>query len=194
MNVPIELVGTNINVLARPRGRSCPRVSFDPQAEADEPVNPTTLHNLGLAAEGEFAYADSDSEALIDLALQDSDPEVATSALGELTQRDSDDARAVAQQILQREPWDHHLSAYALTVLYSRDPDAAFEAMQRMLSASADKSIYQALIEHVLSDRSRYIDGVGRQFAAALAERLTAAVVNQLDGDEVLQFLTLYKS
>jgi hypothetical protein len=157
-------------------------------------MNPTTLHNLGLASEGEFAYADSDSEALIALALQDSDPEVATSALGELTQRDSDDARAVAQQILQRDPWDHHLGAYALTVLYSRDPDAAFEAMQRMLRASADKSIYQALIENVLSDRSRYIEGAGREFAAELAARLTEPVVHQLDHDDVSQFLALYRS
>jgi hypothetical protein len=156
-------------------------------------VNPTTLHDLGLAAEGQFAYGDSDPEALKDLALQDSDAEVATSALGELAQRDSDDARRVAHAILQRDPWDQHLSAYALTVLYSRDPDAALEAMQRMLLGSADKAIYQALIENVLSDRSRYIDGVGRQFAAALAERLIENVVNQLDHDEVSQFLTLYK-
>jgi hypothetical protein len=109
-----------------------------------------------------------------------------------LTQRDSDHARAVAQTILQRDPWDLHLSAYALKVLYARDADAGFEAMQRIARVTTDKSIIGAMIENVLSDSARYINSVGRDLAAKLAAQLTEDVASQLDPDEVSEFLSLH--
>jgi len=45
----------------------------------------TTLENLLRTSEGDFDYNKIDSESLSDLALQESDPVAATSALGELT-------------------------------------------------------------------------------------------------------------
>jgi hypothetical protein len=65
--------------------------------------------------------------------------------------------------------------------------------MQSMLATAPDKSIYEALIDNVLSDRSRYADGVGREFGSELADRPTENLVRQLDPDDISQFLALYR-
>lgn len=132
----------------------------------------TTLENLLRMSEGDFDYNKIYSESLSNLALQESDPVAATSALGELTQRDSDDARITAQAILQKNPWDAHLTAYALTVLYSRDAEAGLHAMEQVLNAATEKTIIEALIENVLSDEKNFRDGAGVSFVSRLAKHL----------------------
>lgn len=146
------------------------------------------MKNLLSASEGEFSYEDSAVDALVELALQDSDAAVATSALGELTQRDSDDARKVAHEILARAQWDAHLTAYALTVLYRRDPESAFGFMQKVIDTATEKPVFESLIDNVLSDPERYQDEPGQGFVRALRRKLEEHASALSGSDEVAEF------
>jgi hypothetical protein len=148
----------------------------------------TTLDNLVRASAGALDYGSIDATSLIDLALQESDAEVATSALGELSPHD---ARDTALEILRRPVWDSHLTAFALTLLYVRDPEAAFEMMKKFGYTANEKPIIEALIENILSDQERFQTGEGRRFAGELASRIATEQV-ALDPDDLSQFNALY--
>src|SRR3569832_475159 len=150
-------------------------------------MNPSTMENLLRASEGEFSYADGSSAALVDLALQDSDGAIATSVLGELAQRVSNDARTVAAEILRRDSWDPHLTAYAHTVIYLRDPELAFSFMQKLVETVADKPIFEAMIDNVRLDAARFQQGEGHRFLEALRRKIAlpqslVALADELGG------------
>jgi hypothetical protein len=151
-------------------------------------MNASTMENLLRASEGEFSYSDSTSAALVELALQDSDAAIATSALGELTQRDSDEARSVALEILRRTQWDAHLTAYALTVLHSRDPVSALRVMQELVQTVTDKPVFEALVENVQSEPERYEHGPGLHFVDTLQRKLEEHAAALEGSEEIAQF------
>ena len=153
-----------------------------------EVMNRSTMANLLSASEGEFSYSDSPADALVELALQDSDAAIATSALGEWAQRDSDDARQVACAILSRVQWDAHLTAYALTVLYSRDPQSAFGFMQKLVDTVKERPVFEALIDNVLSDPEHYEREPGQGFVRSLLHKLEEHASTVSGSDEVATF------
>src|SRR6476659_5212156 len=108
--------------------------------------------DLLLLPDDAIDYKALAADVLLDLATQDSEPYLATSALGELSRRGAPEARTAALAILAHEPWDRYLSAFAIGVLCRIDCGQATEVMHRLLGKTNDPKILGAMIECVLSD------------------------------------------
>jgi len=155
-------------------------------------MNSLTQHNLDLASEGALDYASLPPEALADLALQQSSPDAATSALGELTQRRVPEIVVnVAAEILQRPRWDDHLTAYAVAVLFPRDNPAGLKAMIRLLEMKPSETIAEELIDNVLSEPRLFESGEGHRFVVALARYLVDQTWREIDGERVAEVVAL---
>ena len=150
-----------------------------------------TIDDILRIPDENFDYGALDTQRLVGLALQRYEPWLATSALGELAQRGAPETADAATTILRAEPWDVRLTAYALTILFNRDPELAIREMTRIITTQDAPAILAAMIENVLSARERFDTGTGRDFAIKLAERLLRVPPDESieDGNE---FLAIY--
>jgi hypothetical protein len=105
------------------------------------------------------------------LAIQEFEPFVATTALGELAIRRADEGRPAALAILEHD-WDRYLTAYALTILFSYDPDAAIDRMATRLPPCQDAVVVAAMVENVMADSTRFEDVRGTELVRLLRERV----------------------
>lgn len=105
------------------------------------------------------------------LAVQEFEPFIATTALGELAIRRADEGRRAALEILAHD-WDRHLTAYALTVLFAYDPTSTIAQMSTRLPQCEDPKILGAMVENVMSDWTLFENAAGRAFVRALSKRL----------------------
>lgn len=117
-------------------------------------------------------YMPLDASTLHELAIQDSEPYIATSALAELGARGGPEARAAASAILSREPWDRHLFAFAITTLCDVDRASATETMSTLLDGTSDSKILGAMTECVLFDPDHFSTGAARAFGKRLAAKV----------------------
>ena len=150
------------------------------------------VDELLLLTYDEIDFTNIDNGSLYHLERQTQDPFIATSALGELSQRDTPQTRAAATAILES-PWDQHLAAYATTILYGIDKDESIRRMSAMIDRCPDPKVLGAMVENVLSDRERF----ERDDVRWLLHRLVTSVKNMAadafsDMEERAEFLALY--
>lgn len=101
--------------------------------------------------------------------------------------------RDVAEAILQRAPWDDYLTAYALEILFARDPEAGRREMMRLVQTSQHPTVPESMVENVLSDRERFEDAAGKELVAQLATKLAGAKVKSFKNPELTgEFLQRY--
>jgi uncharacterized protein with von Willebrand factor type A (vWA) domain len=152
-----------------------------------------TINDLLVLPHDEIDYASLGAGMLRELAIQNSEPYIATSALAELGARSVPEARAAAAAILAAEPWDRHLFAFAITTLCDIDRDDATETMERLLDRTNDPKVLGAMVECVLSDADHFRVGHGRAFTDRLAAKVEAVQPDQFtDLDERAAFLARY--
>jgi hypothetical protein len=146
--------------------------------------------DLLLLPDDAIDYKALEANVLLELATQDSEPYLATSALGELSGRGAPEARTAALAILANEPWDRYLSAFAVGVLCRIDCGQATEVMRRLLAQTNDPKILGAMIECVLSEPDHFSSEAGCPFAHDLATKVAALNPDQFaDADERAAFL-----
>jgi hypothetical protein len=130
------------------------------------------IEDLLIVGDDQIDYTALDATTLLRLATQEEEPYVATSALGELGARRDPAALGACTSILDREIWDQHLYAFALTTLFELEHSRAFERIQRLLDMTNETMLINAMAECVASDLDYFDHGPQRAFAGALAARL----------------------
>jgi hypothetical protein len=139
----------------------------------DHPKMTPEADDLVIVPAEDIAYSTLATQTLFDLAIQEMEPSIAGHALAELAQRDVHQERDAAEAILLEPVWDHHLTGYAMTILYHRDPRRALELMAPFL-ASEDPVILDEMIDIVLENPADFATGKKRAFATNLATRVAA--------------------
>jgi hypothetical protein len=143
--------------------------------------------------DGEIDYTVLDSATLLCLATQEEEPFVATSAVGELGARREPATIVACTQVLDHEIWDRHLYAFALTTLFQQEHALALERMPRLLEATEDPKLMDAMAECVASDFDYFDQGPPRAFAEALAARMMSTSTSDDFGqDDRAAVLTRY--
>jgi len=154
-----------------------------------------TINDLLVLPHDQIDYASLDAAVLHELATQNSEPYIATSALAELGARGGPDARAAAVAILAAVPWDRHLVAFAITTLCDVDCGSAIETMERLLGGTHDPKVLGAMVECVLSYPDHFGTGPGHAFTDRLAAKVETVEPDQFtDLDERAAFLARYRS
>jgi hypothetical protein len=126
-----------------------------------------SIENFLTVGDKEIDYTALDSATLFHLATQEEEPYVATSALGELGARRDPSMLAACSNVLDREIWDRHLYAFALTTLFQHEHAQALERMPRLLETTEDAKLIDAMAECVASDLDYFDLGPPRTFAEA---------------------------
>jgi hypothetical protein len=154
-----------------------------------------TINDFLVLPHDQIDYPSLDVGVLRELATQNSEPYIATSALAELGARGGPEARAAAAAILATEPWDRHLFAFAITTLCEIDRDDATRTMARLLDGTNDPKVLGAMVECVLSDPGHFSAGLGRAFSDRLAEKVETVKPDQFtDLDERAAFLARHRA
>jgi hypothetical protein len=150
-------------------------------------VTRATVKELLLLPDDQIDYPSLDSGLLLELATQREEPFLATSALGELTQRKDGHAREAADRILHAAIWDKHLTAYALTVLFDRDPTATLQHMVRLIDICDEPKLLEAMAENVLNGRDYFQDGDGQRVLGTLVAKLRNIVPAKFSDPETIK-------
>lgn len=155
-------------------------------------LDPSIANFLIIPAD-EIRYDNLPIAIVSKLAIQKMDPFIATSALGELAQRDPQETKEAAERILEEPLWDPHITAFALTLLYDRDPDSAIQRMTKLVSTCEVPKVLEAMVESILSDSERFLVAPADQLARAIARRVAAAVPGRFsDVEQRGRFLKLF--
>jgi hypothetical protein len=154
-----------------------------------------TIDDLLVLPYDQIDYTSLDAGMLRELATQNSEPYIATSALAELGVRGGPEARIATSAILAAEPWDRHLFAFAITTLCDIDRGDATETMARLLEGTSDPKVLGAMVECVLSDSDHFSTGLARAFTDRLAAKVETVAPDQFtDLDERAAFLARYRA
>src|SRR5262249_37446319 len=124
-----------------------------------------SINEFLALSDDQIDYTSLDVGVLWELATQNSEPYIATSALAELGARGVPEARSATKAILAAEPWDRYLRAFAITTLCNFDRDEATQIMERLLDGTEDAKAIEAMVECVLSDPDHFSTDAGRAFA-----------------------------
>jgi hypothetical protein len=152
-----------------------------------------SVDDLLLLPDDAINYQTLDAGVLFQLATQEDEPYIATSALCELAVRGVPEARTAAAAILDKRPWDRHLYAFAITTLCAIDRAQATEAMSQFVDKTGDPKILAAMVECVLSDVDHFSGRPAREFARKLAAKVEAVAPDQFtDLDERASFLARF--
>jgi hypothetical protein len=150
-----------------------------------------SIDDLPLTPYEQIEFEKLSSGLLLQLAVQEYEPFSATTALGELAMRNAPEARQAALAILDHYEWDRYLTAYALKILFRREPDPAIAWMMTHLPACTDAVILAAVIDNVMGDPIHFENGPGREFVKLLRARVCAIPADEFkDQEERASFLT----
>lgn len=150
-----------------------------------------SIDDLLLTPYEQIRFEELSSSLLAKLAVQQYEPFIATSALGQLSVRSADEGRAAAVAILE-DDWDRHLTAYALTTLFSYEPGAAIDRMRMRLPSCTDPLILSAMVENVMADPTQFENADGQEFVRGLADRVRATSPEEFsDQEERSAFLAM---
>jgi hypothetical protein len=151
-----------------------------------------SLDQLEMLSDHQIEYDTLTDDVLAHLA-RGHDLFVATSALTELSIRQSPLAVSIARDIVDKRLGDHFLIATALDKLFKFDQDAAVDAIAR-LAAEAHPKLLGSMLEIIEENESAFQNPEGRAATEAVARRLKDVPADQL-GDEHLNrdaFLARY--
>lgn len=153
----------------------------------------STADDLLLLPDDAIDYKSQPAGVLYELATQEDEPYIATSALAELSIRRVPEARAAAAAILARPPWDRHLHAFAIAILCRIDCAQATAVMRELLDHTDDPKILGAMVECVLSEPDHFRGEAERAFAHRLAAKVGAMAADQFpDLDDRTAFLARF--
>ena len=154
-----------------------------------------SIEDFLILPHDQIDYTSLDVGTLQELATQDSEPYIATSALAELGARRGPEARNAASAILSSEPWDRHLFAFAITTLCDVDRASATETMSTLLDGTSDPKILGAMTMCVLSDPDHVSTGAARAFGERLAAKVETIKPDEFtDLEERAALLARYRS
>lgn len=131
-----------------------------------------TVDEMLMLTDDQIDYPSLDADLVAQLATQRTEAFIATSALQELARRDRAATSRTAEQILDGEIWDSRLTAYALEIVFSQDPDRGMEHMKRLLDGELEQPILDTMVENVTYERERFRAGSGRPILRALVHKL----------------------
>ena len=152
-----------------------------------------SLNDLLLLPHDQIDYTSLDDGMLRELATQNSEPYIATSALAELGARGGHDARAAAATILSNELWDRHLFAFAVTTLCDIDCEEAARTIPRLLDVTSDSKVLGAMVECVLSYPDHFSSSSGQTFLRRLVTKVATVEPDEFtDAEQRTAFLTRY--
>jgi hypothetical protein len=148
------------------------------------------IADLLLLPDDEINYAALDVGVLLQLATQEDEPFIATSALGELGMRRVPEAVVAAAAILTKPLWDRYLHAFAITTLCATDPAQITEIMDSVIEQTNDPKVLGAMVECVLSEPDHFSKGAAQSFANKLAGKVRRVPPDEFtDLDERTRFL-----
>jgi hypothetical protein len=136
-----------------------------------DPPTPAHVEGYFIHTNDEIDLAKLDDQTVFELAIQQTEPFIATSALDALAQRRGYHGRDAAEAILMQAVWDDHHTAYAMSVLYKGDPRRAIELMTPHL-ASDNPILVDELVDIVLDHAADFAKPARREFATKLAARI----------------------
>lgn len=152
-----------------------------------------SIDDLILLPHDQLDYKRLAAELLLELATQEDEPYIATSALAELAVRRVPETRAAAAAILDKKPWDRYLYAVAIVTLCKVDREHAIRKMAQLIEDTRDPEILGAMVECVLSDPDHFSTVPGA-FTDRLAAKVETVEPDQFtDLDERAAFLSRYR-
>jgi hypothetical protein len=152
------------------------------------------VDDLLLLPDDQIDYEALDTSVLFQLATQNDEPFIATSALGELRRRRAQEAPNAAETILRSEESDRHIRAFAITTLCATDKQRAVEMMSTLVEHTNDPKVLGAMVECVLYDVDYFKTLPAQKFVKKLVERVLATPPDRFtDLEERDSFLETFK-
>lgn len=157
--------------------------------------NGWTVDELLLLPDDQIEYSTLESSLLAALATQQEEPFIATSALAELAGRGVPEAASAAETVLEAEPWDRHLRAFAIKCLFELDSDRGLAQMERLVDACSDPKLLAAMMDNVLYTAEPFDTADGRAFVERLTRRVSRMEADTPDDRELRrEYLAKYGS
>ncbi len=129
------------------------------------------IHELMMLTDNEIDYDSLSDDELKELALGD-ELFIATSALGELENRNSNLGAEVAWEILSNAKGDRYLQAAALETLFQSNQKRALHYMTQR-SRNWDHYLLKTVIELIIENPSVFSSGLGWSVSRLIRERIT---------------------
>lgn len=138
------------------------------------------INELMILTDNEIDYGNLSDEELKELALGD-ELFIATSALGELENRNSNLGAEVAWEILSNSKGDRYLQAAALETLFQGNPELALDYMKEH-AQKCDRYILKTAIELMIENPSDFKSGLAWSVSGFVRERIK----NLKNGEEFI--------
>ena len=129
-----------------------------------------TVNDLMMLTVNEIDYSSLSVETLKELALGD-ELFIATSAIGELANRDSNLGAEVAWEILSNSKGDRYLQAAALETLFQSNQKRALHYMNQR-TRDWDHYLLKTVIELIIENPSDFSSGLGWPVSRLIRERI----------------------
>jgi hypothetical protein len=129
-----------------------------------------SINELLMLTDDQIDYQSLPEDTLEQLALSD-ELFIATSALTELSIRNSPCAASVARQILSQAHGDHHLQARAVEVLFEVNSKQALDFMRQQVPA-CDPFMLNIIMELIIENESDFKSEPGLSITHLVIERL----------------------
>lgn len=127
-------------------------------------------NELMMLADNEVDYDTLSEDELKELALGD-ELFIATSALGELANRNGNLGAEVAWEILSNAKGDRYLQAAALETLFQGNPELALDYMKEQ-AQKCDRYLLNTVIELIIENPSNFSSGLGWSVSRLAHERI----------------------
>jgi hypothetical protein len=150
------------------------------------------IHELMMLTDDEIDYNTLSDDELKELALGD-ELFIATSALGELENRNGNLGAEVAWEILSNAKGDRYLQAAALETFFQGNPELALDYMKEQ-AQKCDRYVLKTILELMIENSSDFQSQLASSVSHILGERIKN-LHNQEDiiAPEVIDsFLSLY--
>lgn len=127
-----------------------------------------TVNDLMMLADDDIDYSSLSVETLKELALGD-ELFIATSALGELANRDRSLGAEVAKGILLESRGDRYLQSAALEILFQRNREQALDYMVRY-AKECDRYILHTIMELIIENKDDFKSGIALSVSRLISE------------------------
>jgi predicted DNA-binding protein len=151
------------------------------------------IHKLMMLTDDEIDYNTLSDDELKELALGD-ELFIATSALGELENRNGNLGAEVAWEILSNAKGDRYLQAAALETLFQGNPELALDYMKEQ-AQKCDRYLLNTIIELMIENSSDFQSDLASSVSRLIRERIkNLHNQEQIIAPEVIDsFLNLYR-
>src|SRR5919202_5449730 len=150
------------------------------------------INELMMLTDDEIDYDTLSDDQLKELALGD-ELFIATSALGELENRNANLGAEVAWEILSNSKGDRYLQAAALETLFQGNPELALDYMKEQVQ-KCDRYLLNTIIQLIIENSSDFHSHLDSSVSRLICERIkTLHSQEQIIAPEVIDsFLSVY--